>query len=271
MIKKMIVNADDFGLTNSVSEGILSAYLNGIVTSTSVMMNTEYSKESIVKALHHKKLSLGVHLVFNKYKPVSDIKLVNSLVDENGMFLKNSKDIIEKFSLDEFELELENQILKFIKYSGKVPSHIDCHHWVILHQKFYPIYEKLAVKYKVNFRKIDSVLFNSDNENYSKLIGDTKHYIEDCVKIPTKLKSPVLLTSFFGHDLSVERLIEILEKTEEEYVELMVHPGFNDYRLKSESSYSIERELEHDILCDTELLNWISNNNIELVNNLKEV
>ena len=41
MIKKLIVNADDFGLSEGVCLGILKAHRDGILTSTTCMMNME--------------------------------------------------------------------------------------------------------------------------------------------------------------------------------------------------------------------------------------
>jgi predicted glycoside hydrolase/deacetylase ChbG (UPF0249 family) len=50
MMKKLIVNADNYGHTAGVSEGIRQAHLHGIVTSTSVMMNRPATAQTIEDA-----------------------------------------------------------------------------------------------------------------------------------------------------------------------------------------------------------------------------
>ena len=63
MLRQIIVNADDFGYTPGVSQGILEAHLNGIVTSTSVMVNMPAAEQWVKTALKEAPdLGLGLHL-----------------------------------------------------------------------------------------------------------------------------------------------------------------------------------------------------------------
>ena len=71
MTKRLIVNADDFGRTHQVSDGILSAHCDGIVTSTTVMMSMPGAARDLTRALAEApKLGLGVHLVFTAGRPL---------------------------------------------------------------------------------------------------------------------------------------------------------------------------------------------------------
>jgi predicted glycoside hydrolase/deacetylase ChbG (UPF0249 family) len=69
-MKRLIINADDFGLTPGVTRGILDAHLNGVVTSTSAMMNSPHIADSLAAAQDAPKLGMGVHLVLTWGKPM---------------------------------------------------------------------------------------------------------------------------------------------------------------------------------------------------------
>lgn len=94
MTKSLIVNADDYGYSHSINEGIIEAIENGIVTSTSVMVNAIAANEA--KGLtKYSDLSVGLHFELNE---VVNVKA-----------------------------ELEKQIEKFVAIVGKMPDHIDTH------------------------------------------------------------------------------------------------------------------------------------------------
>ena len=88
-MKKLIINADDLGLTPGVTRGIIKAHLNGIVTSTSAMMNSPHISQSL-SAVNKEapSLGLGVHLVLTWGKPLLPANAVPSLVDNQGNFFK---------------------------------------------------------------------------------------------------------------------------------------------------------------------------------------
>jgi chitin disaccharide deacetylase len=94
MTKFLIVNADDFGYSHSTNKGIIEAHVNGIVTSTSVMVDSVAADEA-KDLLQYKDLSVGLHF---ELKEVRDV-----------------------------EAELHKQIEKFITIVGRHPDHIDTH------------------------------------------------------------------------------------------------------------------------------------------------
>ena len=95
----LIINADDFGYSYSVNRGILEAHQNGIVTSTSVMINTIAAKEAAGLS-SYPNLSVGLHLMLDDSADAADALL--------------------------------KQIEKFKQITGKAPDHIDVHK--ILHR-----------------------------------------------------------------------------------------------------------------------------------------
>ena len=71
MIKRLIVNADDYGLSEGVCLGILKAHRDGILTSTTCMMNMENIEKYLEMTKAYPNLGLGVHLNITVGKPLA--------------------------------------------------------------------------------------------------------------------------------------------------------------------------------------------------------
>src|SRR5512132_365248 len=130
-MKRLIINADDYGRTPEISRGIREAHLRGVVTSTTCMMNLTNTGDDISIALNETpNLGLGVHLVLTMGKPLSAPELVPSIVDENGNHLKYNPFFanIPNLNMDEVKAEWRLQIERFIKAAGRKPTHLDSHH-----------------------------------------------------------------------------------------------------------------------------------------------
>src|SRR5690625_2588846 len=111
--KKLIINADDFGFTPGVTQGIIEAHNNGVVTSTTAFSVSKHFFQSMKNArIQAPTLSVGIHLTLtlNKHKPILPQKIVGSLVDTDGYFW-NQNQFLEKVKLEEVYLEWEAQIL----------------------------------------------------------------------------------------------------------------------------------------------------------------
>lgn len=59
---KLIINADDFGLSKSVSDGIINGIKGGYITSTSIMANMPYAEYAIKKAIDYDIKCIGLHV-----------------------------------------------------------------------------------------------------------------------------------------------------------------------------------------------------------------
>jgi len=129
--KRLIVNADDLGLSHGITDAILHCHRNGIVTSASLMVNqlaTEYAVDCVKKT---PSLDVGIHLNLCQGKPVLPSRMVGSLVGSDGDFLPPSemgKRLVKwKVSPKEIEAEFCAQIDRMMSY-GLKPSHADSHH-----------------------------------------------------------------------------------------------------------------------------------------------
>ncbi len=98
-MRYLIVNADDFGLTKSINEGIVKAYTQGIVTSSSLMPTGEAFEDALERINNFKLGSIGAHLSLTETSPVADPAKIPSLIAKDNKFHKNHNEFLIKFLL----------------------------------------------------------------------------------------------------------------------------------------------------------------------------
>ncbi|MGD6845587.1 chitin disaccharide deacetylase [Bacillus infantis] len=234
---KLIINADDFGYSKGVNLGIIEAYQNGVVTSTTLMANMPGAQHAAGLAKKNPGLGVGIHFVLTCGRPVS--KEVFSLVNSQGEFNRISA-IEEQGSAEEIELELTSQFEKFLSFGIK-PTHIDSHHHVHSLPNVYPAVEKIARENQLPIRKVSS------DPNQLQPVQYFNH-------------------EFYGDQLTTEYLIGLLDKALlYETAELMTHPAFVDEQVYSGSSYALQRIRELTILTDPAVQEAITERGIDLI------
>ncbi len=131
VIRRLIINADDFGLSPGVNAGIIAGHTDGLLTSTTLMANGDAFDDAVALAHAHPTLSVGCHLVLLGGKPVAPAPLVASLVgpdgafsDDFGMFLRNL--IGGRLKREEIVTEFSAQVEKILS-AGIAPTHLDSH------------------------------------------------------------------------------------------------------------------------------------------------
>lgn len=260
-MKRLIINADDYGRTPEISRGIREAHLRGVVTSTTCMMNLPNTGDDISVALNEMpNLGLGVHLVLTMGQPLSAPESVPSIVDERGNFFKYNPFIecLSTLEIDEVKREWRAQIDLFIQFAKKKPTHVDSHHHssYFSPQLFRGMLE-LAKEYdcaiRFPFTKITRELEQTALE-VSALIAEFHPPHPD-----------VFFVNFYDETATKEHLLHILDNVTEGTSELMCHPGHVDGAFAKESTYNFQRERELEILTDPVIINAIGAHAIELI------
>ena len=133
-MRRLIVNADDFGFTAGVNRAIVEAHTHGIVTSSTLMANGRAFEDAVRLAKSVPRLSVGCHVVLIDGEPVLDAKLLPSITSAHstgGRF----RDRLQFFAVralagrldsDEIEAEASAQIRK-LQSAGVSVSHLDTH------------------------------------------------------------------------------------------------------------------------------------------------
>jgi predicted glycoside hydrolase/deacetylase ChbG (UPF0249 family) len=85
---RLVVTADDLGLSRAVTKGVLESHRRGVVRSTSLLVTFPYSEEAAAQALAEQDLEVGIHLDLVGGWPCSDPAAIPTLCDAEGRFFK---------------------------------------------------------------------------------------------------------------------------------------------------------------------------------------
>lgn len=141
----LIINADDFGLTEGVCAGILSSMHAGSVSSTSAMMCRPKSVPFLERHAGDLNGRCGVHLQLTDGVPVLPADAVPSLAQPDGRFPRRRSQL-RSLSLVEIVAEFTAQIEAF-RSTGLIPTHIDTHQHVHKDEPVLEAYAKVALAY----------------------------------------------------------------------------------------------------------------------------
>jgi chitin disaccharide deacetylase len=133
-VRRLIINADDFGFTAGVNRGIVEAHSRGVVTSSTLMANGLAFSGAVQLAQTVPHLSVGCHVMLIDGQPLLDPKTVPSLVDgatgtgrfRDGISSFALRAFSGRFDSQEIEAEATAQIRK-IQAAGITVSHLDTH------------------------------------------------------------------------------------------------------------------------------------------------
>ncbi len=246
-MKRLIVNADDYGRTAGINAGTLEAHRRGIVTSATVMILERAAAAGIREALAEApRLALGLHCVLTGGGvPASRPGSLPTLAP-GGVFVRNAETLPEKIDPSEVRRELEAQIELFRSIAGRLPSHLDSHHHSALHPGVQPVFADVAADRRLPVRAADAGAF-------------------EALRVRGLATPDRFFDSFYGPEATGENLRRIVEELPEGTSELMCHPGFADAELLAGSSYCDERAREVEILCDPAIAATLVRYGVELV------
>lgn len=132
-MRLLIVNADDFGLNDAATEGIIESYLAGSVTSTTLMVNAPATERAASLAIEHTGIGVGLHFNLTWGRPLSVPRDVPALVGPDGRFLGRPelgrKLLTGRVPQAQVRLELRAQLDRMAQL-GLRPTHIDSHQHV---------------------------------------------------------------------------------------------------------------------------------------------
>jgi predicted glycoside hydrolase/deacetylase ChbG (UPF0249 family) len=127
--RRLIVNADDFGLTRGVSLGILRAHRHGIVTSTTMLVNRDVDRDAL-DAARASGLGIGLHVNLTLGAPLTPAR---SLVDGGGRFIRDARRVASEARIADVQAEVAAQVERFETLVKRPPTHLDTHHHVGLY------------------------------------------------------------------------------------------------------------------------------------------
>lgn len=209
----LIVNADDFGLSDGVNEGIAETHEHGIVTSASLMVLQPAAEAAAAYARAHPALGVGLHVDLGEWR----------LVDNQWQPLYER---VLPSDAAAVEAEVLRQLERFRALLGRDPDHFDSHQHV--HQR-----EPLRTLLQTMARKLDLPLRGAGRMQFC---GDFYGQTVTGEPLP-------------GH-ITVPALLGLFDRLPQGAVELACHPGHIADDALAGTAYRLARNTEVATLCD---------------------
>jgi predicted glycoside hydrolase/deacetylase ChbG (UPF0249 family) len=226
--RRLIVNADDFGQSAGVNEGIIASHERGIVTSASLMVRWPAARAAAEYAHSHATLGVGLHVDLGEMryceKEQSWVQMYEVVSHDDGTAVRQ---------------EVERQLAEFFTLVGRAPTHLDSHQHVHMHEPVRAIVSECAASLGVPLRSCTPAI---------RYCGDFYGQASKGYAYP--------------EGISVERLLKVLGDLPAGTTELGCHPGLHE---DVDSMYRTERAIEVQTLCDPRVRSAVEAGNIRLI------
>jgi predicted glycoside hydrolase/deacetylase ChbG (UPF0249 family) len=273
MLRQLVVNADDLGLTVGVNDGIFDAHDLGILTSASLFAAAPATADAVRRARTRPSLGVGVHLAVVDGAPALPAAEVPSLVGADGRFRPSWKPFIVallrgQIAVGEVERELAAQIERVIG-AGIRPTHLDAHKHVHGHPRLFAIVARLAVRFGIPVVRVPYERPTvPDRRSQAWLNAAMRPWARRNYRTAAALglRTPSLVGRVQTGVLDAGLLGDLLHATGPGVTELMVHPGYVDDALRRTGTRLLEsRQQELELLCRMETRARLVGERIELV------
>ena len=156
MTATLIVNADDFGMTEGHNRAIIDAHTNGIVTSTSLLANGCAFDQAVELAKEHPALGIGVHLTLTEGPPVASN--VNPLLAKDGKLPLSNQPFVRalmagRLPREAIHREFHAQVSKVVA-AGIKPTHVDGHKYIHLLPGISGIVAEIAKQFHIPVMRV---------------------------------------------------------------------------------------------------------------------
>jgi predicted glycoside hydrolase/deacetylase ChbG (UPF0249 family) len=261
---RLIVNADDFGFTRDVNEGIIEAYRNGILTATTLMANGDAFEHAVELAHGTPSLDVGCHIVLVQGPSVADPgrELPATVTDLIRALLQRKLDLYE---------EIAAQVRKIAR-AGIRPSHLDTHKHTHLLPPVLNAVARIAHEFRIPWvrRPFDFGIDRSARVAKSAMALGMRATRPGFARALAELRMTDHFTGFqITGALDSGSLTSTLERLPDGLTEFMCHPGKLGPELRAaETRLKESREIELAALVSPEARRVIEKRGIQLVNYL---
>ena len=265
MSKKLIINADDFGICREVNRAIENLITADRLQNVSVLANSWFYEEAIEFLLNHRNCSVGVHLNVVEGIALSPADDVRILLDRHGQFA-NLNQILLRWMRAPFavcravEAEWRLQIELLLK-SRLTISHADSHQHIHVFPPFWRILTKLCREYNIPAVRLPR------ERNELRLRRTAAFVLKQTANVSNNFISSrniVVNNHFLGFKrvgfYGENEMISDLKTLKDGITELCIHPSLCDRVPYS----SIRGELEYEALLSQKLWRQIAESEIEL-------
>jgi chitin disaccharide deacetylase len=284
-VRRLIINADDFGLTAGVNHAIVECHRAGSVTSTTLMANSAEFAHAVDLARAYPKLGVGCHVVLVDGQPIAPLSQVGSLLLPGAQCFRNTAAefaraaVRRHLSPAEIAIEAAAQIVK-LQNAGVRVTHIDTHK----HTHIFPVALKALLKtakelgigaIRNPFAPLHAIsktaiakqpalwLRYIQVKMLSRYAPGFRRAVKDSGLRTTDGAFGVIATGMLDEKL----LRSILDSIPDGTWELVCHPGYNDAALAVAHTRLLEsRVVEREALTMPQIRDEIRQRGVELIN-----
>jgi len=274
-VRSVIINADDFGLSPGVNRGILSAFRDGVVTSTTLLANMAGFEDAVAIARDNPDLPVGIHLSLVWGRPVSDPARIPTLVDREGRLSRSAgalgvRAMLGRLSVGQMKIEFASQVRKVLD-AGLTPTHLDTHKHIHvlpgITAALVSVAEEFGIR-KVRYPRERSPGSRGRRRPPSSAVKRGVVALL-CRRAEAELAGLKTTDHFVGIAdsgcLDVQALCFILGNLDEGVTELMCHPGHVDDQMKRYVAHPGRWEAELAALKDSSVRAYTESDSCRLM------
>lgn len=228
----LTVNADDFGISESVNKAIDYCFDKKLITRTTLMANMPYAEDAMRMAREKGYIGkVGLHLNLTAGRPLTEEMAANRVMcDENGFYTADfarsfkTRMVLDAATKEAVEKELRAQLDEYRALGGQL-WHIDSHHHVHTDPSIWMILNKVLKDYPVSSVRLSRNMYRGGsivNKVYKKLLNSS-------IKKFNSYKC-----GFFGSAEDYKEYFKTVSGIDKEHivdnqgVEIMVHPLYSE-------------------------------------------
>lgn len=248
MKSTLYVIADDFGLHPAINEGILKLHNKGIVNRTSIIVGTEYFKESVNALKKMPRLEVGAHLNLTDGKPILHASHVSSLVNKKGGFIGGrhiavaTGVMLGALSVDEIRSEWSAQIDK-AKQAGLNITFLNSHGHIHLLPQLHDVILDLAVEHDIEYIRVILNASGLKGYVYKTL---SKRLIQKIKDRKLEITYPAAVYGIDNQGHLTNKIIEseLKKRKKGEIAEFITHPAVHSNEYHTAWGYETKQEYE---------------------------
>lgn len=277
MDRRVIINADDFGLCDGVNKAVAQAHTDGVLTSATIMANMPAANEAVKIAKKLPTLGVGVHLNLTEGRPISKDTRIDRLLNADGQFAFSPfklsvLSIVGRKVKNAIRTELAAQIEWVINNDLK-PTHLDSHKHIHAFPQLFSIvcqlarcFEIPAIRWSFEPKELSQIpwpLTGADGRKRAKKIRIMAKI--NRAQNPDFLKTDALLGIAHTGKIGVNFFKAVALYNSAATAEAMTHPGFIDGLDPGKTRLLHHRTVELEALCSERTKQYFEDAGVKLV------
>jgi hopanoid biosynthesis associated protein HpnK len=277
MGKRIIINADDFGLCEGVNRAVAQAHTDGVLTSATIMANMPAANKAVLIAKQLPTLGVGVHLNVTAGRPLSEDSSVGPLLGTDGRFAYSLSKLFLLFLTGQrirnaVRTELITQI-QWLFDNGLKPTHLDSHKHIHGFPPIFSIVCELARRFRIRAirwlfepQAVCCSPWPLPSEGGRKR-ARTVRTMAKINRIQNRdfLKTDAVFGVAHTGKIDANFFKAVTLYNNAATVEVMTHPGFADGLDPNETRLIHQRKVELKALCSEVTKRYIKDAGIKLV------